>query len=79
MGAKEDNSLIKLLMKAGTVGIQLVTSTFVGLAIGYFLDKLFGTKPWLTIIFLVFGIATGFIDLFRFAKGAGKGDDKKPV
>lgn len=43
-------------------------STFVGLAIGYWLDKVFDTSPWLTIIFLVLGIIAGFRELFRMAK-----------
>jgi len=28
-------------------------------------DKWFGTKPWLLIIFLLFGIASGIISLIR--------------
>jgi ATP synthase protein I len=49
----------------GSVGLHLVLGTFVGLAIGYFLDQTFGTKPWLTLLFLGFGIAAGFTNLFR--------------
>jgi len=48
-----------------TVGLHLVLGTFVGLAIGYFLDRALGTKPWLTFLFLAFGVAAGFINLFR--------------
>lgn len=55
-------------MMAWTVGLNLVLSTFIGLAIGYWLDKVFGTSPWLTIIFLVLGIIAGFRELFRMAK-----------
>jgi ATP synthase protein I len=50
------------------VGIQLVVATFLGFFIGHFLDKFLGTKPWLTIIFLILGIAAGFRDLFRIAR-----------
>jgi len=50
------------------VGIHLVVSTFVGLAIGYGLDKLFGTSPYLTVIFLIIGIIAGFRELIRIAK-----------
>lgn len=67
-------SLFKGLLKASTVGLNLVISTFVGLAIGYVLDKFFGTKPWLTIIFLLLGIISGFRDLLRMAK---KEEDNK--
>ena len=50
------------------VGIHLVAATLVGLVIGYALDGFFGTMPWLTMIFLFLGIATGFRDLFRMIK-----------
>jgi len=36
-----------------------------GFGIGYGLDKLFHTWPWLTIIFSVFGTIAAFINLFR--------------
>ena len=56
------------LGKASLLGIHLVTSTFVGLAIGYFLDKWLGTEPWLLLAFLVFGIAAGFKNMFLEVK-----------
>ncbi|MEK6528500.1 MAG: AtpZ/AtpI family protein, partial [Nitrospirota bacterium] len=49
-----------LLGTVSTVGINLVVSTFVGFAIGWGLDKLFGTS-FLKIIFLILGIIAGFI------------------
>jgi len=49
------------------VGIQLVLTTFIGFAIGYGLDKLFKTFPWLTIIFFILGIVAGFRGLFKVA------------
>jgi ATP synthase protein I len=63
-----EKTLFKQLLEASSVGIHLVVSTFVGLAIGYGLDKLFGTSPYLTIIFLIFGIIAGFRELIRVAK-----------
>lgn len=65
-------------LQAWTVGLNLVFSTFIGLAIGYFLDKLFKvTAPWLTIVFLVLGIVAGFRELWRFAKREGNGANKE--
>jgi ATP synthase protein I len=61
-------SSTRLLLEASSVGIHLVVSTFAGLAIGYGLDKLFGTSPYLTIIFLIIGIIAGFRELIRIAK-----------
>ncbi len=57
------------------VGVHLVAATFVGLVVGYALDGFFGTTPWLTMIFLFLGIATGFRDLFRMVKFNDDNDD----
>lgn len=78
-----EKSLFKQLLEASTVGINLVISTFIGLAMGYgidyALDKWFGlhTKPWFTIIFLFIGIIAGFRELFRIAKKSDNESGKK--
>jgi len=48
-----------------SIGLTLPSSIAIGLFLGYYLDKWFGTKPWLLIIFLLFGIASGIISLIR--------------
>ena len=45
----------------------LPSCTLVGYAIGYFLDRAFGTH-FLTLIFLLLGIAAGIIELLRELK-----------
>lgn len=42
----------------------MVASTFIGLAMGYYLDKWLETSPWMTLIFLGFGIVSGFRNIF---------------
>ncbi len=44
----------------GTVGLELGFSVAIGVFSGYFLDRRFGTSPWLTIFLLLCGIAAGF-------------------
>ncbi len=53
------------LFRASLLGIHLVATTFVGLAVGYYLDSWLGTHPWLKIVFLVLGIAAGFKNMFQ--------------
>lgn len=67
-----EKSIFGQLLDASSVGINLVASTFVGLAIGYGLDKLFGTSPYLLIIFLVFGLISGFMNLVKIARKQDK-------
>ena len=52
------------LGELGFLGITLVVATVVGFAGGYWL----GTAPWLAMIGLGFGIAAGFVNLFRAVK-----------
>jgi F0F1-type ATP synthase assembly protein I len=47
-----------------SLAFMLPAATFVGLAIGYLLDKAFGTH-WIYIPGLVLGIAAGFTQLVR--------------
>lgn len=68
MEKKEDRRRFwRLVGTLSLVGINLVVATFIGFAIGYGLDRLFGTSPWLTIIFLILGIIAGFRNLFLVA------------
>ena len=46
------------------LALLLPASTFVGYAIGYLLDKAFGTT-WLKIVFLILGSVAGFVTLIR--------------
>lgn len=69
----------KQSLQAWSVGLNFVLSTFVGLGIGYWLDGLFKTAPWLTLIFLILGIIAGFRELFRLAKKQENGTDKKDI
>ena len=63
-----EGPLFKNFLRASTVGLNLVFSTFIGLAMGYGLDKLLGTGPWLMIFFTILGIVAGFRQLIRMAK-----------
>jgi ATP synthase protein I len=45
--------------------LMLPSSIAVGLFFGYMLDKLFGTHPWLLLVFLLLGTVSGFYSLIR--------------
>ncbi len=42
----------------------MVAATFIGLAMGYYLDLWLETTPWFTLIFLLLGIVSGFRNIF---------------
>ena len=47
------------------VGIELVSALVVAVAIGYGLDRLFGTLPILTALFVLLGGAAGILNVWR--------------
>jgi len=68
------------------LGVELVAALIAGVAIGYFLDRWLGTKPWLMLVFFLLGSAAGFLNVYRVMTGLGqtvgyvrdKTDDDKP-
>jgi ATP synthase protein I len=65
--------------KSIAVGSDMVAATFVGTAIGYFLDKWLGTSPWMLIVWFVLGVIAGFVMVYRRMQqgGATKSPEKR--
>jgi F0F1-type ATP synthase assembly protein I len=63
---------IKALGYISTVGLAMALSIALGALIGYYLDQWLGTKPWFSFIFLGFGIAAAFRNLYILYKKAQK-------
>jgi len=55
---------VALVGEYTSLAFLLPAATFVGYAIGYLLDKAFGTH-FLYLVFLLLGIAAGFVQLIR--------------
>jgi len=53
---------------AFNMSTQLVAAVAVGTIIGFILDKQFGTKPWLILIFFFAGVVAGIVNVVRSAK-----------
>jgi ATP synthase protein I len=51
--------------------IELVAGLGIGFGMGYGLDWLFGTTPWLMMLFTLLGIAAGINVMLRTAKELG--------
>jgi len=47
------------------VGTEIVASTMIGLGIGFFLDRWLDAGPLFLIIFAIFGLAAGFMNLYQ--------------
>lgn len=55
-------------LNASVIGLSVVFSILIGLAMGYFLDKLLHTRPYLTMFFLIMGVIAGFKNMIYFIK-----------
>ena len=68
-GTKHNPSPIGTAFKLST---ELVSAVAVGTIIGFILDKTFGTKPWLILIFFFVGVIAGIINVIKSAKNMQK-------
>jgi len=62
-------------LNASIVGIQFPVAIALGYFFGRFLDRHLATWPWLTILFSLFGIAAGFVNLFRITAQASRSEE----
>ncbi len=69
---RETRRYFRELAYYSSLGLQIALSIFIGLAIGVYLDRRFDTQPWLTLIFLGFGIAAGFRNIALAIKKSSK-------
>jgi len=74
----DDNSG-SLLGMAWRLSTELLVSVLVGTGLGYGLDKLFGTKPWILLIGLGFGFAAGIRSVLRTAEKMDEIDADIPI
>lgn len=68
-------SLIKTLGLVSSMGISVALAIAIGVFVGLKLDEWLGTKPWFFFIFLFFGIAAGFRNIYIIAGREIKRDE----
>ena len=68
---KDDNRNRFQQLNLLSAGLAFPVSILIGYAIGYFLDRWLGTSS-LKIVFLLFGIAAGFVTFYRMITEAEK-------
>jgi ATP synthase protein I len=69
---KETRRTFKEFAYYSSLGLSVSFAVFIGLGIGVLLDRQFDTSPWLTLIFLGFGIVAGFRNIGRAIKRVRK-------
>jgi len=74
--AAERRELYRSLGFLSSAGICMVVSILIGMAMGYYLDNWLDTKPWFLLIFLGFGIVSGFRSIFIMTERELKRQEK---
>jgi F0F1-type ATP synthase assembly protein I len=76
MAARRTRELRKarIWLDVSIIGIQFPVAIALGYFFGRWLDGHLGTQPWLTLVFSLFGIAAGFLNLFRITAQAGRAE-----
>jgi len=64
----QGNQSSSSLGTAFKMSTELVAHVIVGTIIGFILDKTFGTKPWLILIFFFVGVVAGILNVIKSAK-----------
>ncbi|MBF0238723.1 MAG: AtpZ/AtpI family protein [SAR324 cluster bacterium] len=51
-----------------SMGLELGLSVVVGCVVGQYLDRVFGTTPWLFLLFVLFGVFAGYRSIYRLLR-----------
>ncbi|MDX2478888.1 MAG: AtpZ/AtpI family protein [Desulfuromusa sp.] len=62
--AEDKRELYKSLGFLSSVGISLVASILIGLAMGVYLDRWLDTRPLFTLVMLLIGVISGFRNVY---------------
>ena len=64
------------IANAFRIGTEFIAAVLVGIAIGYTLDKIFGTKVVFLLVFSLFGCMAGMLNVYRSAQEMDKNIQK---
>ena len=64
-GSMADN--VRTIGALSTVGFSFVLAIAIGAGLGWYLDKSFGTAPWMFFLFFAIGVAAGVLNVYRTA------------
>jgi ATP synthase protein I len=64
----ERREILRALSFMSQIGIILGACVFIGVFLGNFLDKIFGTSPWLLLVCSLFGVGAAIKSLYDLGK-----------
>ncbi len=74
--SEDKREIIKSLISYSSLGLEMGLCVAIGIAIGYFLDRYFLTSPYLTIIFMIFGVIAAMKTIYQLMKKLEKENER---
>ena len=74
---KKSTSSVQIWAKALRLATDFVAPVFVGISIGYLLDKCFNTRILFVFVWAAFGLAAGMLNIWRAAQNMEKDINKE--
>ena len=72
----DQKNITRSLLSYSSLGIEMGLCVVIGLAAGHYLDKYFTTYPYLTFIFMFFGIVAAFRAVYSAYKRLKREDER---
>jgi len=73
-GNSDDNAdATSGLAQGMRIGLEFMSGTVVGLALGYGIDSYFNTSPWGLLIFTILGFCAGLLNVYRAVNNIDEG------
>lgn len=67
---RSDANMMRTAWELSAGMLSFVIAIAIGWWFGRVLDRWLGTSPWLTVLFLAFGVAAGLLNVYRTVSGA---------
>ncbi len=74
--SEDKREVVKSLISYSSLGLEMGLCVAIGIGIGYFLDRFFHTSPYLTIIFMIFGIIAAMKTIYQLLKKIEKENER---
>jgi len=74
--SEDKREVVKSLIGYSSLGLEMGLCVAIGIGIGYFLDRFFHTSPYLTIIFMIFGIIAAMKTIYQLLKKIEKENER---
>jgi ATP synthase protein I len=74
--SQDKREVVRSLLSYSSLGIEMGLCVAIGIGMGYYLDKYFETSPYLTIIFMIFGIIAAMKTIYQLMKKLEKENER---